>query len=129
MPNLKPYYDAALAERADVKRIMAEMDAAFNEGTEDGKKKALELRPALDDAKLKAEEASKLYNSMRDASLVNDSAASLFTTPPDPAKDDQKDSQKSQGHEAARFPGAYSQRPPCFLKSWWKSRRLGDCNG
>jgi len=32
-----------------------------------------------------------LYASMRDASLVNDSSAALFTTPPDPAKDEQTD--------------------------------------
>jgi len=91
MPNLKPYYDAALKADEDVKRILAEMDAAFTEGTEEGKKKALELRPALDEAKTKAEEANKLYASMRDASLINDSMASLFTTPPDPAANDQKD--------------------------------------
>jgi len=91
MPNLKPYYDAALAADAEVKRILNEMDAAFNEGTDEGKEKALALRPTLDEAKTKAEEANKLYASMRDASLVNDSMAALFTTPPDPAKDDQTD--------------------------------------
>ncbi len=91
MPNLKPYYDSALAADAEVKRILNEMDVAFNEGTEEGKKKALELRPALDEAKTKAEGANQLYASMRDASLVNDSMASLFTTPPDPANNDQED--------------------------------------
>jgi hypothetical protein len=91
MPNLKPYYDAALAADAEVKRILNEMDAAFNEGTDEGKEKALALRPTLDEAKTKAEEANKLYASMRDASLVNDSMAALFTTPADPAKDDQTD--------------------------------------
>lgn len=91
MPNLKPYYDAALAADAEVKRILNEMDAAFNEGTDEGKEKALALRPTLDEAKIKAEEANKLYASMRDASLVNDSMAALFTTPPDPAKDEQTD--------------------------------------
>jgi hypothetical protein len=88
MPNLKPYYDAALAADAEVKRILNEMDAAFNEGTEEGQTKALELRPTLDGAKVKAEQANQLYASMRDASLVNDSMAALFTTPPDPAKDE-----------------------------------------
>jgi hypothetical protein len=46
------------------------------------------MRPALDQAQHKAEEANQLYASMRDASLVNDSMASLFTTPPDPASND-----------------------------------------
>jgi len=91
MPNLKPYYDAALAADAKVKQILSEMDTAFNEGTDEGKKKALDLRPALEEAKTKAEEANKLYASMRDASLVNDSSAALFTTPPDPANDPKKD--------------------------------------
>jgi len=91
MPNLKPYYDAALAADAEVKRILAEMDAAFNDGTPEGKEKALSLRPALDVAQQKAKEANELYASMRDASLVNDSMASLFTTPPDPATDHQTD--------------------------------------
>lgn len=72
--NLKPYYDAAIAADAEVQRIMSEMDAAFNEGTEEGKSKALELRPALDAAKTKAEEANKLYASMRDASQPSDNA-------------------------------------------------------
>ena len=91
MPNLKPYYDAALAADAEVKRILAEMDAAFTDGTPEGKEKALSLRPALDVAQTKAKEANELYASMRDASLVNDSMASLFTTPPDLARDDPKD--------------------------------------
>jgi hypothetical protein len=65
MQNLKPYYDAALSADAEVKRILAEMDAAFNSATEEGKQKALEMRPALDAAKAKAEESNKLYISMR----------------------------------------------------------------
>lgn len=85
MPNLKPYYDAALAADAKVKQILAEMDAAFNSGTEEGKRKALELRPALDEAQKQAEDANELYISMRDASLVSDNSASLFSAPADPA--------------------------------------------
>lgn len=78
--NLKPYYDAALAADAEKQQIMADMDAAFNEGTEEGKAKALELRPALDAAKVKAEEANKLYASMRDASANGTSAPSKFVS-------------------------------------------------
>lgn len=74
--NLKPYYDAAFAADAEVKRIMAEMDAAFNEGTEEGKTKALELRPKLDEAKKKAGEANQLYISMRDAASESERSAS-----------------------------------------------------
>jgi hypothetical protein len=87
MQNLKPYLDAAVAADNEVKQILAEMDAAFTEGTEEGKKKALELRPALDEAKVKAEQANALYVSMRDASLVSDNVAALFTSPADPAQE------------------------------------------
>lgn len=91
MSNLKPMYDAAIHADAEVKRILNEMDAHFNDGTEEGKKKALELRPALDEAKIKAEQANELYVSVRDASLVNDNMAALFTPPADPAQTDPKD--------------------------------------
>lgn len=91
MSTLKPVLDAAIAADNDVKRILNEMDIAFNEGTEDGKQKALELRPALDEAKTKAEKANQLYVSMRDASLVSDNAAPLFVPPPDPATQEPKD--------------------------------------
>ncbi|HEY6073180.1 MAG TPA: hypothetical protein VIV15_07255 [Anaerolineales bacterium] len=83
--NLKPYLDAAQAADAEKKRILAEMDAAFNEGTPEGKEKALSLRPALDEATAKAEEANRLYTSMRDASLEQNNLGALFTVPPDPA--------------------------------------------
>jgi hypothetical protein len=83
MPNLKPYYDAALAADAEVKRVLAEMDTAFNDGTAEGKEKALSLRPALDEAQTKAKAANELYVSVRDTTLTNNDAAALFTTPPD----------------------------------------------
>ena len=104
MPNLKSFYDAALAADAEVKRILANMEAYFNDGTEDGKTKALELRPALDEAKIKAEQANTLYISVRDASLVNDSAAALFTSPADPAAqhDQGGDSDKVMNRAAFR---------------------------
>jgi hypothetical protein len=93
MPNLKPVYDAALTADAEVKRILNEMGAAFEEGTDTGTTKALELRPALDEAKAKSEEANRLYVSMRDASLLTDNAAALFVPPADPAQ------QSDQGDE------------------------------
>jgi hypothetical protein len=86
--NLKPYYDAALKADEEKKRILAEMDAAFNDGTPEGKQKALDLRPQLEKAQNEAKQANELYASMRDASLKDDSMASLFTLPPDLAQDD-----------------------------------------
>ena len=83
MTNLKAVLDAARAADDEVKRILAEMDAAFSLNTEDGRARALELRPALDEAKSKADQANQLYVSMRDASLTENAAAS-FVPPADP---------------------------------------------
>ena len=117
MLNLKPYYDAALAADAEVQRILAEMDSHFNAGTEEGKKKALELRPALDEAKLQAKQANELYTSMRDASLVNDNVAALFTSPTDPA------AQSDRGGEGAKVMNraAFQQLDPNARMSFMKA--------
>ena len=78
MLNLKPQYDAARAASDKVATILSQMDAAFGEGTEEGTQKALDLRPALDQAKIDADTANQLYTSMRDASSTVDNAARLF---------------------------------------------------
>jgi hypothetical protein len=117
MPNLKPMYDAALAADAEVKRILNEMDAAFNEGTEESKQKAIELRPALDEAKAKAEEANKLYASMRDASLVNDNAAPLFSAPPDPAINNDQEDKGPKVMKRADFNALHPKARLAFSKS------------
>jgi hypothetical protein len=78
MQNLKPVYDAAVAAEAKVSSVMAEMLAAFDEGSEEGKARALEMRPALDQAKEEARAANELYVSMRDAAAASDDAARKF---------------------------------------------------
>ena len=78
MLDLKPLYDAARAASDKMQTILKDMETAFNEGTEEGKQKALELRPALDQAKIEADQANQLYISMRDAASVSDQAAKLF---------------------------------------------------
>jgi hypothetical protein len=103
MPNLKPYYDAAFAADAEVKKILNEMDTHFNAGTEEGKKKALELRPALDEAKVKSEQANTLYISMRDASLTNDNVGALFSSPADPAASSDQHGPESKVMNRAAF--------------------------
>lgn len=85
MPNLKPVLDAARAAEQDVSRILNDMETAFAENTDEGKSRALALRPALDEAKKKADEANSLYVSMRDAASVSNNAAALFVAPADPA--------------------------------------------
>lgn len=78
MIDLKPYLDSATKADEKVQSIIGEMDAAFNDGTDEGKLKALELKPTLDEAKEKAKQANELYVSIRDASLTGDNAASNF---------------------------------------------------
>jgi hypothetical protein len=76
--DLKPYFDSARSADDEVQRVMAEMNAAFGEGTPEGKQKALDQRPALDAAKQAAEAANALYVSMRDASSVSSGVARNF---------------------------------------------------
>ena len=78
MLNLKPVYDAAQAAEAKVNGILAEMLEAFDTGTDEGKQKALDLRPALEEAKAEAKTANDLYVSMREALGDQDAAARKF---------------------------------------------------
>lgn len=84
--DLKPYFDSAQAADEEVQRIMNEMQAAFEQGTEDGKQAALDLRPSLDEAKTKASDANALYISMRDAAATSSSAAKQFVPVNDTAE-------------------------------------------
>ncbi len=87
MAKLKPLLDAAQAADAKVKSIMNEMLEAFESGTEEGKLKALDLRPSLDEAKQAAEEANQLYTSARDADDGDpDAAARKFIPTGDGSK-------------------------------------------
>jgi len=87
MLDLKPYHDAVIATDAEVKRIANEVDAHFQEGTDEGKEKALALRPALDEAQNKADEALNLYESLKKAARPSDVAMNFVpvsTIPPNP---------------------------------------------
>jgi hypothetical protein len=92
--DLKPYFDAAQKADEDVQRLMADMHASFNDGTEEGKAKALEMRPQLDAAKDKAVEANKLYISMRNAGNVGNEAARNFVPVVDTAAGEQEADKK-----------------------------------
>jgi hypothetical protein len=78
MIDLKPYFDSAQKADEEVQKIMTDMDSAFNEGTDEGKLKALEMKPKLDEAKKKALDANALYLSMRDGAAANSDAAKEF---------------------------------------------------
>jgi ElaB/YqjD/DUF883 family membrane-anchored ribosome-binding protein len=74
MLDLKPYFDAVNAAEAEVQRVASELDGLFREGTDESKVKALELRPALDEAQKAHAEAVSLYETMQKANRPNDEA-------------------------------------------------------
>lgn len=81
MQKLKMLWDAAKSADEKVQEIMQDMITAFEDGTEEGKAKALELRPALDAAKVQADEANLLYISARDADQEDANAAARKFVP------------------------------------------------
>lgn len=81
MIDLKPYYDAARAADEEVQTILNEMNVHFSAGTEEGRQAALDLRPALDEAKEKAAQANQLYLSMRDAAAQQGNSAAREFVP------------------------------------------------
>lgn len=83
MPKLIELWNAAKAADAQVQSVLAEMQAAFDDGTEEGKQKALDLRPALDEAKAAAEAANLLYIEARDAEPEGPNAAARLFVPAD----------------------------------------------
>ena len=109
MPNLKPYLDAARKADDEVKRILNEMDTLFNDGTPEGKQKAVALRPMLEQAQNTAKDCNDLYTTMRDASLVNDQMAALFTAPPDPFQT--QNGQMDQGPKVINRAGLQALSP------------------
>ena len=74
MLDLKPYFDAVNTTEAEVQRVANELDGLFREGTDESKVKALELRPALDEAQKAHAEAVSLYEAMQQANRPNDVA-------------------------------------------------------
>lgn len=74
MLDLKPYFDAVNAAEAEVQRVANDIDVLFREGSDESKAKALELRPALDEAQQKHDQAVALYETMQKANRPNDVA-------------------------------------------------------
>jgi hypothetical protein len=102
MLDLKPYFDAVNAAEAEVQRIANDIDVLFTEGTEESKVKALELRPALDEAQAKHAEAITLYEAMQKANRPNDIAKNFVpvsTTTPDDAEGSQPTVIKRQDYD------------------------------
>ncbi len=78
--DLKPYYDAVNTANADVQRVAHAIDALFNEGSEESKQKALEMRAALDDAQKKADDAAALYDALKKANRASTVAENFVPT-------------------------------------------------
>ena len=74
MLDLKPYHDAVLTADEEVKCVANEIDALFQEGTDESKEQALALRPALDEAQGKYDAALGLYESIKKAAAPSDVA-------------------------------------------------------
>ena len=92
MLDLKTYFDAVNTAEEEVQRIAKDLDALFQEGTEESKAKALELRPTLDAAQAKHAEAVALYEAMQKANRPNDVARNFVpvsNTPPDQVEGNQ----------------------------------------
>lgn len=103
MLDLKPYYDAVVDAEAEVQRIAAEIDTQFRVETEEGQAKALELRPALEDAQSKLEDATKFYESMQNSTRPNDVIKNFIpvsNTQADPDEGSQPTLIKRQDYDA-----------------------------
>jgi len=74
MADLKRYYDRCVVAEAEVQRIAAEVDTLLEAGGEENEARAMELRPALDGALERADEAQELYASMQRSNRPNDAA-------------------------------------------------------
>jgi len=102
MLDLKPYFDAVNTAEAEVQRVANELDVLFREGTEESTQKALDLRPALDEAQSKHAEAVSLYQAMQKTNRPNDAAKNFIpvsNTEPDPAGSKQPSVIKREAYE------------------------------
>ncbi|HWR66076.1 MAG TPA: hypothetical protein VN364_08150 [Bellilinea sp.] len=78
MIDLKPAIDAVRVADEKVNRLLDEMNTHLTAGTDEGTQAALDLRPALDEAKAKAADAKSLYETMRDAAALSGNSARAF---------------------------------------------------
>lgn len=78
MLDLKPYFDAVNAAEAEVQRVANEIDTLFREGTDESQASAVALRPALDEAQSKHDDAVAMYEAMQKANRPNDIAKNFI---------------------------------------------------
>jgi hypothetical protein len=80
--DLKPLYDDAKTTSDEVQKIKNEILALYSDGTEESKEKAKGMRASLEAAGVKADEANKMYITVRDAAAKENGAASNFVPAP-----------------------------------------------
>ena len=118
MLDLKPYFDAVNAAKAEVQRVASELDALFREGTDEAKTKALAMQPELDEAQKKQDEAEALYESLKKTNQPNAVAQNFVPVSETPAslEDDESKGVMKRSEFEALHPAARVD----FLKSGGK---------
>lgn len=97
MIDLKPFYDSVIATDAEVKRIAGEIGALIQSESDEDKKSALAMRPALEEAQNKADDSLKLYEAMKKASAPNNSVMPNFIPATETGPDPEADNEQPQG--------------------------------
>jgi hypothetical protein len=91
MLDLKPYFDNVQKAADAVQSQASQIDALFQLGTDEGMAKALDLRPALEEAQNKHAQAVSLYETMQKANRPNDAAKNFV-----PVSNNQPETEGSQ---------------------------------
>jgi signal peptide peptidase SppA len=78
MNDLKPFYDAVMSAEEEVQQLAKQISDLYAEGSDESKAKILDIKPQLDAALKKKDEAVTLYESMQKANRPNDVAKNFI---------------------------------------------------
>lgn len=78
MTQFKNSYDLVNARGQKVKELALEIDAKLGQGSDEAIQEALDLRPALEEAEQKLNEAQELYQQLQNSAKKADDVAALF---------------------------------------------------
>lgn len=78
MTQFKNSYDLVNARSQKVKELALEIDAKLGQGSDEAIQEALDLRPALEEAEQKLNEAQELYQQLQNSAKKADDVAALF---------------------------------------------------
>jgi hypothetical protein len=113
-------YDDLQKAEQEKQLILQEMKTAFNDGTDEGKQKAIDLRQKLDEAQVKVDQLNATYQSILNASKPSSSPAADFL--PTPGTDEALNDGNQAKSEMTR--AAYDALEPAekmkFVKSGGK---------